>query len=139
MTEPYAPFHGMKFWEEFGPTALVMKIRSESMRDLGAALSPHNAFLILQGVETLELRMKQHVANTLELRDWLLEQDGVKWVRHPELLDQPHTQTMFPKGAGTMLCFGVTGGGKGGAAFICLLYTSPSPRDGLLSRMPSSA
>ena len=118
MTEPYAPFHGMKFWEEFGPTALVMKIRSESMRDLGAALSPHNAFLILQGVETLELRMKQHVANTLELRDWLLEQDGVKWVRHPELLDQPHTQTMFPKGAGAMLCFGVTGGRKGGAAFI---------------------
>lgn len=118
MTEPYAPFHGIKFWEEFGPTALVMKIRSESMRDLGAALSPHNAFLILQGVETLELRMKQHVANTLELRDWLLEQDGVKWVRHPELLDQPHTQTMFPKGAGAMLCFGVTGGRKGGAAFI---------------------
>jgi len=118
LTEPYAPFHGMKFWEEFGPTALVMKIRSESMRDLGAALSPHNAFLILQGVETLELRMKQHVANTLELRDWLLEQDGVKWVRHPELLDQPHTQTMFPKGAGAMLCFGVTGGRKGGAAFI---------------------
>jgi len=53
LTEPYAPFHGMKFWEEFGPTAFVMKIRSEAMRDLGAALSPHNAFLILQGVETL--------------------------------------------------------------------------------------
>lgn len=118
MTEPYAPFHGMKFWEEFGPTALVMKIRSEAMRDLGAALSPHNAFLILQGVETLELRMKQHVANTAALRDWLLNQDGVTWVRHPEMDAPDHVEKMFPKGAGAMLCFGVTGGREGGAAFI---------------------
>lgn len=118
MTEPYAPFHGMKFWEEFGPTAFVMKIRSEAMRDLGAALSPHNAFLILQGVETLELRMKQHVANAAELRDWLSQQDGVTWVRHPEMDAEPHVEQMFPKGAGSMLCFGVTGGRDGGAAFI---------------------
>lgn len=118
MTEPYAPFHGMKFWEEFGPTAFVMKIRSEAMRDLGAALSPHNAFLILQGVETLELRMKQHVANTADLRDWLLEQDGVSWVRHPEMSEDAHIAEMFPKGAGAMLCFGVVGGREGGAAFI---------------------
>lgn len=118
MTEPYAPFHGMKFWEEFGPTAFVMKIRSEAMRDLGAALSPHNAFLILQGVETLELRMKQHVTNTAALRDWLLEQDAVTWVRHPEMEAEPHVAQMFPKGAGAMLCFGVAGGRAGGAAFI---------------------
>ncbi|WP_409433003.1 O-acetylhomoserine aminocarboxypropyltransferase/cysteine synthase family protein [Litorimonas sp. RW-G-Af-16] len=118
LTEPYAPFHGMKFWEEFGPTAFVMKIRSEAMRDLGAAMSPHNAFLILQGVETLELRMKQHAANTAALRDWLIEQDGVSWVRHPEMRDDPHIKEMFPKGAGSMLCFGVVGGREGGAAFI---------------------
>ena len=118
MTEPYAPFHGMKFWEEFGPTAFVMKIRSEAMRDLGAALSPHNAFLILQGVETLELRMNQHIANTAALRDWLLEQDAVTWVRHPEMNAPPHVADMFPKGAGSMLCFGVAGGREGGAAFI---------------------
>ncbi|MEP3891418.1 MAG: aminotransferase class I/II-fold pyridoxal phosphate-dependent enzyme [Hellea sp.] len=118
MTQPYAPFHGMKFWEEFGPTAFVMKIRSEAMRDLGAALSPHNAFLILQGVETLELRMTQHVSNAAALRDWLLEQDGVIWVRHPEMDAKPHVEQMFPKGAGSMLCFGVTGGREGGAAFI---------------------
>ncbi|WP_026941294.1 O-acetylhomoserine aminocarboxypropyltransferase/cysteine synthase family protein [Hellea balneolensis] len=118
MTEPYAPFHGMKFWEEFGPTAFVMKIRSEAMRDLGAALSPHNAFLILQGVETLELRMQKHVANTAILRDWLSEQKGVTWVRHPEIEAEPHVAEMFPKGAGSMLCFGVTGGREGGAAFI---------------------
>ena len=118
MTEPYAPFHGMKFWEEFGPTAFVMKIRSEAMRDLGAALSPHNAFLILQGVETLNLRMKQHVANTVALRDWLQDQEAVTWVRHPEMSGDSHVAEMFPQGAGAMLCFGVTGGRKGGAAFI---------------------
>ncbi len=118
MTEPYGPFHGMRFWEEFGPTAFVMKIRSEAMRDLGAALSPHNAFLILQGVETLDLRMQKHVANTAALRDWLSDQEGVTWVRHPELNADPHVEQMFPKGAGAMLCFGVTGGRKGGAAFI---------------------
>ena len=118
MTEPYAPFHGMKFWEEFGPAAFVMKIRSEAMRDLGAALSPHSAFLILQGVETLELRMNQHVSNTAMLRDWLLEQDGVNWVRHPEMSEDEHIAQMFPKGAGSMLCFGVVGGREGGAAFI---------------------
>jgi len=118
ITEPYAPFHGMKFWEEFGPTAFVMKIRSEAMRDLGAALSPHNAFLILQGVETLDLRMKKHVANTRELCDWLSEQEGVSWVRHPDMSGDPHVKEMFPHGAGSMLCFGVTGERKGGAAFI---------------------
>lgn len=118
MTEPYAPFHGMKFWEEFGPTAFVMKIRSEAMRDLGAALSPHNAFLILQGVETLALRMQKHVANTAALRDWLLEQEAVTWVRHPEIDAPAHVAEMFPQGAGSMLCFGVCGGRAGGAAFI---------------------
>ncbi|NNC36685.1 MAG: aminotransferase class I/II-fold pyridoxal phosphate-dependent enzyme [Hyphomonadaceae bacterium] len=118
MTEPYAPFHGMKFWEEFGPTAFVMKVRSEAMRDLGAALSPNNAFLILQGLETLDLRMKQHVSNTIALRDWLLEQDGVTWVNHPEMNAEPHVAEMFPNGAGAMLCFGVAGGREGGATFI---------------------
>ena len=118
MTEPYAPFHGMKFWEEFGPTAFVMKIRSEAMRDLGAALSPHNAFLILQGVETLQLRMQKHVSNTAALRDWLQEQEGVTWVRHPEMSQDAHVAEMFPQGAGAMLCFGVKGGREGGAAFI---------------------
>lgn len=118
ITEPYAPFHGMKFWEEFGPTAFVMKIRSEAMRDLGAALSPHNAFLILQGVETLDLRMRKHVSNTLKLRDWLLQQDAVTWVRHPEMDAPAHVAEMFPDGAGAMLVFGVAGGREGGAAFI---------------------
>lgn len=118
LTDPYAPFHGINFWEEFGPTAFVMKVRSEAMRDLGAALSPNNAFLILQGLETLDLRMRKHVENTVALRDWLVSQTGVSWVRHPEIQDNSYIREMFPLGAGSMLCFGVVGGRKGGAAFI---------------------
>lgn len=118
LTDPYAPFHGINFWEEYGPTAFVMKVRSEAMRDLGAALSPNNAFLILQGLETLDIRMKKHVENTVALRDWLLSQNGVSWVRHPEMRDDSHIKEMFPLGAGSMLCFGVVGERKGGAAFI---------------------
>lgn len=121
LTEPYAPFHGIKFWEEFGPSALAMKIRAESMRDVGATMSPHNAFLILQGIETLNLRMKQHVENARELVEWLQSQEEVTWVNHPEMNTSPSHElapVLFPNGAGSMLCFGVVGGRAGGAAFI---------------------
>ncbi|NNC98611.1 MAG: O-acetylhomoserine aminocarboxypropyltransferase/cysteine synthase, partial [Gammaproteobacteria bacterium] len=120
-TEPYEPFHGIRFWEEFGPNALVMKIRAESMRDLGACLSPNNAFLILQGLETLSMRMQQHVANTRALIDWLQQHEQVVWVNHPDLEDHPSNpiaRQLFPEGAGSILCFGVVGGRAGGAAFI---------------------
>jgi O-acetylhomoserine (thiol)-lyase len=121
LTEPYAPFHGIRFWEEFGPSALVMKIRAESMRDIGAALSPHSAFLILQGIETLNMRMKHHVENARLLLQWLQDQSQVVWLNHPDLETNPSCEIarkLFPKGAGSMLCFGVTGGRAGGAAFI---------------------
>jgi O-acetylhomoserine (thiol)-lyase len=121
LTEPYAPFHGIKFWEEFGPSALAMKIRAESMRDIGAALSPHSAFLILQGIETLGMRMKKHVENAWELVEWLQLQEGVTWVNHPDMESNPSyqiAQKLFPTGAGSILCFGVVGGRAGGAAFI---------------------
>lgn len=121
LTEPYAPFHGIKFWEEFGPSALAMKIRAESMRDIGATMSPHNAFLILQGIETLNLRMKQHVDNTRELLKWLETQEEVTWINHPELSTNPSqalAPVLFPNGAGSILCFGVIGGRAGGVAFI---------------------
>ena len=121
MTEPFAPYHGMKFWEEFGPNCFVMKVRSEAMRDLGPAMAPQNAFLLLQGVETMALRMQKHVENTRALRDWLLEQEAVTWVNHPELDSNGSSEvakTLFPQGAGSMLCFGVQGGRAGGAAFI---------------------
>ena len=121
LTTPYEPFHGINFWEEFGPSALSMKIRAESMRDFGPAMSPHSAFLFLQGIETLTLRMNQHVKNAVKLAKWLLEQSAVMWVNHPDLPENPTyeiAQKLFPNGAGSMLCFGVKGGREGGAAFI---------------------
>ncbi|MGK0374457.1 MAG: O-acetylhomoserine (thiol)-lyase [Arenicella sp.] len=121
LTEPYEPFHGIKFWEEFGPNALAMKIRAESMRDLGACMSPNNAFLLLQGIETLNLRMKQHIANAKEMVVWLQAQKQVSWVNHPDVESNPShaiAKELFPQGAGSMLCFGVVGGRAGGAAFI---------------------
>ena len=127
LTEPYAPFHGMRFWEEFGPSALAMKIRAESMRDVGATMSPHHAFLILQGLETLSLRMKQHVANAKALLAWLQEQDAVTWINYPELENNPNHELatqLFPGGAGSMLTFGVIGGRPGGVAFMDALQLS---------------
>ena len=121
LTTPYEPFHGINFWEEFGPSALSMKIRAESMRDFGPAMSPHSAFLLLQGIETLALRMNQHVKNAIKLSKWLLEQSPVMWVNHPDLTENPTyeiAKKLFPNGAGSMLCFGVKGGREGGAAFI---------------------
>ena len=121
LTEPYEPFHGIKFWEEFGPNALAMKIRAESMRDIGACMSPNNAFLLLQGIETLNMRMKQHIANTKDIVQWLQSQEQVTWVNHPDLPSNPSNviaRELFPNGAGSMLCFGVVGGRAGGGAFI---------------------
>jgi O-acetylhomoserine (thiol)-lyase len=121
LTEPYEPFHGIKFWEEFGPNALAMKIRAESMRDIGACMSPNTAFLLLQGIETLNMRMKQHIANTKAMVEWLQSQDQVTWVNHPDLPSNPSNviaRELFPNGAGSMLCFGVVGGRAGGGAFI---------------------
>jgi O-acetylhomoserine (thiol)-lyase len=121
MTEPYDPFHGISFWEEYGPSAFVMRIRAESMRDLGPSMSPHTAFLLLQGIETLSLRMQRHVENAKKLTEWLMGQELVIWVNHPDLPENStHSiaEKLFPKGAGSMLCFGVEGGREGGSAFL---------------------
>lgn len=127
LIDPYEPFHGIKFWEEFGPNALAMKIRSESMRDLGACMSPQNAFLLLQGIESLNVRMEKHLSNTQAMVEWLLAQEHVAWVNHPSLDSNPTNkiaETLFPNGAGSMLCFGVKGGRAAGAAFIDALEIS---------------
>ncbi|MEM9605382.1 MAG: O-acetylhomoserine aminocarboxypropyltransferase/cysteine synthase family protein [Pseudomonadota bacterium] len=121
LTEPYAPFHGISFFDEFGPSALSMRIRAESMRDFGAAMSPQNAFLLLQGLESLNLRMPKHVANAEGLATWLAAHDGVSWVNHPSLESHPnHTlaRDLFPVGAGSVLSFGVAGGVASGKAFM---------------------
>jgi len=91
------------------------------MRDIGAALSPHSAFLIIQGIETLGMRMKKHVENAKQLVEWLQSQEDVTWVNHPDMdsnASHAIAQKLFPQGAGSILCFGVVGGRAGGAAFI---------------------
>ena len=121
LTEPYAGYHGIDFAEEFGPQALIMRARAEGLRDFGAAMSPQNAFYILQGIETLPLRMERHVANTARVLEFLTGDDEVAWVVHPTLNDHPDhalAQQLLPKGAGSIVSFGLKGGRAAGARFI---------------------
>jgi len=121
LTEPYAPFSGMNIWEEFGPSAFATRIRAEAMRDIGPSMSPMNAFLLLQGIETLSLRMDRHLSNTRALVEHLVNHDQVAWVNHPDLPSHPShelAKKYLPKGAGSIVSFGVRGGREAGKAFI---------------------
>jgi O-acetylhomoserine (thiol)-lyase len=121
LTEPYAGYHGIDFAEEFGPQAFVMRARAEGLRDFGACMSPTNAFHILQGVETLPVRMERHVANTAKVLDFLQRNEAVSWVIHPSLPSHPDhalAQRLLPKGAGSMVSFGIKGGRAAGRVFI---------------------
>jgi len=121
LTEPYAGYHGLSFAEEFGPAALGMRARAEGLRDFGAAMSPANAFQILQGVETLPLRMARHVANTDAVLELLAGDGAVSWVRHPRVADHPDhelAKRLYPRGAGAILSFGIQGGRETGRKFI---------------------
>ena len=121
LTEPYAGYHGIDFAEEFGPQAFSMRARAEGLRDFGAALSPQNAFYILQGIETLPLRMERHVANTARVLEFLESDDAVAWVMHPTLPGHPDhalAQRLLPNGAGSIISFGLTGGRAAGSRFI---------------------
>ena len=121
ITEPYAPFSGINLWEEFGPSAFATRIRAEAMRDFGPSMSPMNAFLLLQGIETLSLRMDKHISNTLELLDYLSNHKQVSWINHPSLASHSShelAKKYLPKGAGSIVSFGVEGGREAGKAFI---------------------
>ena len=121
LTEPYVGYHGITFTEEFGPQALSMRARAEGLRDFGACMSPANAFYLLQGVETLSLRMDRHVANTRRVIDLLDTHEAVEWIRHPEHPSHPDHELaarLYPHGAGAILSFGVTGGREAGRRFI---------------------
>ena len=121
ITEPYAPFSGINLWEEFGPSAFATRIRAEAMRDIGASMSPMNAFLLLQGIETLSLRMDKHLSNTKELLDYLENHEQVSWINHPDLPSHSShelAKKYLPKGAGSIVSFGVKGGREAGKAFI---------------------
>ncbi len=121
LTEPYDGYHGINFAEEYGPAAFIMRARLEGMRDFGPCMSPTNAFHILQGVETLPMRMERHVANAEKLAAFLLGHDAVAWANHPSLPNHPDTaltQKYLPDGAGSIVCFGVKGGRNAGATVI---------------------
>ncbi|MCB1245725.1 MAG: O-acetylhomoserine aminocarboxypropyltransferase/cysteine synthase [Acidimicrobiia bacterium] len=126
-TEPAPGYHGLVFADTFGPDgpfgniAFAVRARVEGLRDLGAALSPFNAFLLLQGVETLSLRVQRHVDNALDLARWLKEQPEVSWVNYPGLEDHPYHEVakkVLTNGFGGVLSFGVEGGIEAGKRFI---------------------
>lgn len=121
LTEPYAGYHGLDFAEEFGPGAFIMRARAEGLRDFGASMSPTNAFHILQGVETLPVRMERHVANTRKVVEFLAGHEAVAWVSYPELPDHPdhnRAKALFPDGVGAIFSFGIKGGRAAGRRFI---------------------
>jgi len=126
-TEPSPSYHGLVFGDVFGPDspfgniAFAIRARVEGLRDFGASLSPFNAFLLLQGVETLSLRVQRHVDNTLELAEWLQAHDLVDWVDYPGLPDHPYHESatrILRNGYGAVLTFGIAGGSEAAQQFI---------------------
>jgi O-acetylhomoserine (thiol)-lyase len=120
-TDPVASYGGLRFWENFGEYAFCTKVRVEQLRDMGAALSPFSAFLLLSGLETLALRMETHVANAARVAAWLEEHPAVSWVRYAGLASSPFhelARRYMPKGPGAVFSFGVQGGRDAGRVFI---------------------
>jgi len=126
-TEPDPSYHGLKFWDAFGSfpglgnVAFIMKVRVQWLRDLGPALSPFNAFLLLQGLETLPLRQRQHSDNALAVASWLKAHPLVRWVTYPGLPDHPNhgnAARYLKRGFGGIVGFGIKGGLEAGRKFI---------------------
>jgi O-acetylhomoserine (thiol)-lyase len=121
IAEPSSAYHGLRFHETFGVYGLLMKLRAETLRDLGAVLAPFNAFLLLTGLETLPVRMERHVQSALAVAHWLQDQPGVSLVRHPALSDSPYRSLVdkyLPLGAGSVFSFDLESGRDGGRRFI---------------------
>ena len=127
-TEPSPGYHGLNFWEVFGPegvlganVAFIIRARVEGLRDLGPSQNPFGSFLLLQGLETLSLRVQRSIENALELAHWLEEQDGVDWVSYPGLESHPYHNTAkkyLKHGFGAVLAFGIKGGQHAGQKFV---------------------
>ena len=112
-TQPSLGYHGLVYHEALGPAAFIAKVRIEGLRDFGSALSPFNAFQILQGLETLSLRIKKHSENTVKLASWLVQQDEVAWVNFPGAKNERQQllrQKYLPDGVSGLLTFGLKGG-----------------------------
>ena len=112
-TEPSAGYHGLKYFEAIGPASFIAKVRIEGLRDFGAALSPFNAFQTIQGLETLEIRIKKHSENALALAQWLQSQEQVAWVNYPGLATSKYkalADQYLPNGKSGIVTFGLKGG-----------------------------
>jgi len=121
LTEPDPSYHGVKYVESFGNLAYIIKARTQFLRDMGSCMSPFNAFLFLQGLETLHLRMPRHSENALSLAQWLEKQNTVTWVNYPGLKSHPDyelAKKYLPCGQGAILGFGIKGGKDAGIKFI---------------------
>lgn len=121
LTEPSKGYHDIRFYETFGDFAWIMKARVESLRDMGPALSPFNSFMFLQGLETLAVRMREHVSNAKSIAEFLSGHPAVAWVSYPSLLTSPDyllAQKYLPDGAGAIFTFGIKGGLAAGKKFI---------------------
>ena len=121
MTEPSRGYHGVRFYETFGDFAFMMKCRMETLRTLGPNLSPMSAFMLLQGLETLHVRMDRHVANANRVAEFLEAHPQVAWVNFPSLASSPYrdlAKKYLPKGTGSIMTFGIKGGAQAGEKFI---------------------
>ncbi len=121
LTTPHFGFQGVNLWEEYGPAAFITRVRTEGMYNIGPCLSPTNAFHLIQGIETLGLRMERHMANTEKMLAFLTGHEGISWVKHPLLPDHPDhalAKQLMPKGAGSIIACGIKGGRAAGQAFI---------------------
>lgn len=121
MTEPDPSYHGVKYVEAVGELAYIIKARTQFLRDMGSCMSPFNAFLFLQGLETLHLRMPRHSENALKLAQWLEKQPQVTWVNYPGLESHPDhelAKKYLPDGQGAILGFGIKGGKEASVKFI---------------------
>ncbi|MGA0127685.1 MAG: O-acetylhomoserine aminocarboxypropyltransferase/cysteine synthase family protein [Burkholderiales bacterium] len=121
MVEPSKGYHGVRFYETFGDFGFTMKARMETLRTLGPSLSPMNAWLLLQGLETLHVRMDRHVSNALAVAAFLEQHELVSWVNFPGLESSPYFdlgRKYLPKGCGSIMTFGIKGGSTAGEKFI---------------------
>lgn len=120
-SEPDSSYHGLNYWEALGNLSYIIRMRISLLRDLGACISPFNAFQIIQGLETLHLRMPRHVENAQKVANWLQQSPLVSWVNYPGLEGHPdfdRAKKYLPKGAGAIIGFGIKGGVEAGKKFI---------------------
>ncbi len=121
LTDPDPSYHGVKYVEAIGAAAFIVKARVQLLRDTGAAISPFNSFLLLQGLETLSLRVERHVSNTKKIVKFLSKNPNVSWVNYPDQKDSKYyelAKKYFPKGCGSIFTFGIKGGIESAKKFI---------------------